>query len=174
MNAATGSAAPSARKLPSTARLQPSTEAKPVPAVVVAESQARSLLCAHPGDGLEAWLADQPWQVMQEGSWRVEPEHDGWTFRVEGLPSQAVRVVVRVPGAKGSVDSWLIGTKATTYSAAALSDTGMTGGDNRSLSTVTRVDHPSGSGFVLPATSHWPHSTCHWATSASCPSTLIQ
>jgi hypothetical protein len=53
------------------------------------------------------------------------------------------------------------------YSAATLQDLGMTGGDKRPLNTVTRVSHPSDSGLVLPATNHWLHSTCHWATSAS-------
>jgi hypothetical protein len=83
-------------------------DAKPVPAVVVAESQARGLLRGHPGDGLEAWLADQVWLPAEDGSWRVEPERDGWSFRVEGLPSQNLRVVARAP-ADGPVTSWMVG-----------------------------------------------------------------
>ena len=79
-----------------------------VPAVVVSQGQARDLLRAHPGDGLEAWLADQPWQAAEDGSWRVEPARDGRTFRVEGVPDQTVRVVERAPAA-GAVTSWLVG-----------------------------------------------------------------
>jgi hypothetical protein len=79
-----------------------------VPAVVVSESQARDLLRAHPGDGLEAWLAEQPWQAAEDGSWRVVPARHGRTFRVEGVPGQTVRVVERAPAA-GAVTSWLVG-----------------------------------------------------------------
>jgi hypothetical protein len=82
-------------------------EMKLVPAVVVAESQARTLLRDHPGDGLEAWIADQVWLPAEDGSWRVEPEREGWSFRVEGVPSLAVRVVARAPN-DGPVTAWLI------------------------------------------------------------------
>ncbi len=71
------------------------------------EGQARALLRSHPGDGLEAWLADQRWRPALDGSWRVEPERDGCTYRVEGVPGQALRVIERASGA-GSVRSWLI------------------------------------------------------------------
>jgi hypothetical protein len=37
----------------------------------------------------------------------VEPERDGCTYRVEGVPGHAVRVIERAPGA-GAVTSWLI------------------------------------------------------------------
>jgi hypothetical protein len=79
-----------------------------IPAIVLPEGEARTLLRAHPGDGLEAWLADQAWHAAVDGSWLVEPDRDGWTFRVEGVPGQVVRVVARAPKA-GPVTSWLVG-----------------------------------------------------------------
>jgi hypothetical protein len=72
------------------------------------EGQARALLRSHPGDGLEAWLAEQRWRAALDGSWLVEPaDRDGWTYRVEGVPGEAVRVVARAPEAS-SVTSWLV------------------------------------------------------------------
>ena len=71
------------------------------------EGQARAVLRGHAGDGLETWLADQRWRAALDGSWRVEPERDGCTYRVEGVPGQAVRVIERAPAA-GPVTSWLI------------------------------------------------------------------
>ena len=78
-----------------------------VPTAMPLEGQARALLRSHPGDGLEAWLADQRWRAVLDGSWRVEPDRDGWTYRVEGMPGETVRVVARAPDA-GAVTSWLI------------------------------------------------------------------
>ncbi len=83
------------------------TPRAPVPTAMPLERQARALLRSHPGDGLEAWLADQPWRAAPDGSWLVEAERGGWTYRVEGLPGEAVRVVARAPGA-GAVTSWLV------------------------------------------------------------------
>ncbi len=83
------------------------TPSGPLPTGMPQEDQARALLRSHPGDGLEAWLADQPWRVTLDGSWLVEAERGGWTYRVEGLPGEAVRVVARAPGA-GAVTSWLV------------------------------------------------------------------
>jgi hypothetical protein len=73
----------------------------------VSEAQARAMLQVHPGDGLEAWLADQPWRAAEDGSWRVEPDCEGWTYRVEGMLEQAVRVVTHAPK-DGAVTSWVI------------------------------------------------------------------
>ena len=56
----------------------------PVPNAMPLEGQARALLRSHPGDGLEAWLADQRWRAAPDGSWLVEAERDGWTYRIEG------------------------------------------------------------------------------------------
>ena len=71
------------------------------------EDQARALLRSHPGDGLKAWLADQRWRAAPDGSWFVGAERGGWTYRVEGLPGEAVRIVARAPEG-GSITSWLI------------------------------------------------------------------
>ena len=71
------------------------------------ELQARDLLRSHCGDGLETWLADQRWREVTDGSWLVEAEREGWTYRVEGVPGDAVRVVARSPEA-GAVTSWLV------------------------------------------------------------------
>ena len=78
----------------------------PAPTTPV-EGQARALLRSHPGDGLEAWLADQRWRAALDGSWTVEAARDDWTYRVEGVPGEAVRVVARSPEA-GAVTSWLV------------------------------------------------------------------
>ena len=83
-------------------------ELAPIPAAVISEGEVRAVLRAHQGDGLEAWVADQPWQAAEDGSWRVEPSRDGWTFRVEGVPGGTVRVIARAPEA-GPVTAWLIG-----------------------------------------------------------------
>ena len=77
------------------------------PTSMPAEGQARALLRGHPGDGLEAWLAEQRWRAALDGSWLVEAEREGWTYRVEGMPGETVRVVARAPEA-GAVTSWLI------------------------------------------------------------------
>jgi hypothetical protein len=80
-----------------------------LPAKVVPETQARDWLRAHfGGDGLEAWLAKQTWQTVEDGSWRVESDRDGWTYRVEAMLDGGLRVVARAPEA-GPVTSWLIG-----------------------------------------------------------------
>lgn len=76
-----------------------------MPATVISENQARILLRGHQGDGLEVWLADQPWRSAEDGSWWVESARDGWTYRVEGLLGQSLRVVARAPA--GVVTSWL-------------------------------------------------------------------
>jgi hypothetical protein len=73
----------------------------------VSEPQARVILQTHHSDGLEAWLADQAWHAAEDGSWRVEADRDGWTYRVEGMLDRAVRVVARAPG-DGAVTSWVI------------------------------------------------------------------
>ena len=83
------------------------TPRPPVPTAMPLEGQARALLRSHPGDGLEAWLAEQRWRAALDGSWLVEAAREGCTYRVEGVPGEAVRVVARSPGA-GAVTSWLV------------------------------------------------------------------
>ncbi len=76
----------------------------PMPTGMPQEDQARALLRSHPRGGLEPWLAGQPWRAAPDGSWLMEAERGGWTYRVEGLPGEAVPVVARAPGA-GAVTS---------------------------------------------------------------------
>ena len=83
------------------------TPRAPVPTAMPLEGQTRALLRSHPGGGLGAWLAGQPWRPAPDGSWLVEAERDGWTYRVEGLPGEAVWGVARAPEA-GAVTSWLV------------------------------------------------------------------
>ena len=83
------------------------TPRPPVPTAMPLEAQARALLRSHPGDGLETWLAEQRWRAALDGSWAVEPDRGGWTYRVEGVPGEAVRVVARSSEA-GALTSWLI------------------------------------------------------------------
>ena len=80
----------------------------PVSTSMPPEGQARALLRSHPGDGLEAWLAEQRWRAAPDGSWVVEAARDGRTYRVEGGPGRrSVRVIERASVA-GAVTSWLI------------------------------------------------------------------
>ena len=83
------------------------TPPNPDPTDAPLEGEARALLRGHPGDGLEAWLADQRWRAALDCSWSVEPERDGRTYRVETVPGEAVRVVERTSEA-GTVTSRLI------------------------------------------------------------------
>jgi hypothetical protein len=68
-----------------------------MPAMVIPATCARARLRAHRGDGLEAWLADQPWQ----------PTEDGWLFRVEAIAGGDLRIVARAPK-DGATTAWLI------------------------------------------------------------------
>ena len=77
------------------------------PAEMPPEGHARAVLRGHAGDGLEAWLANQRWRAVSDGSWLVEAARDGSSYRVEGMPGQGVRVIERTPAA-GAVTSWLI------------------------------------------------------------------
>jgi hypothetical protein len=79
----------------------------PASAAVLPEGRARTVLRSHPGDGLEGWLAEQPWRALEDGSWRVEPEHDGRSFRVEGVSGRAVRVIAQVRS--GPLTAWMVG-----------------------------------------------------------------
>ena len=74
---------------------------------LVPEAKARNWLRKHPGDGLEAWLAEQPWQAAEDGSWQVEPALNDCTYRIETVLDGGLRVVCRAPGG-GPVTSWLI------------------------------------------------------------------
>ena len=83
------------------------TPRTPVPTGMPLEDHARARLRSFPEDSLEAWLAGQRWRAAPDGSWVVEPDRGCWTYRVEGVPGEVVRVIARAPGG-GPVTSWLI------------------------------------------------------------------
>jgi hypothetical protein len=69
------------------------------------EAEARDLLrnCDWPSDdGLEAWMADQPWEIAP-GGWTVTDELQGWRFKVEPTP-EALRLTAWPPS--GSPAAW--------------------------------------------------------------------
>ncbi|MFC7478597.1 hypothetical protein ACFQS7_30050 [Dankookia sp. GCM10030260] len=50
------------------------------------EADARHLLWRWPDDdGLEGWIAEQPWEATPSG-WTVTGELQGWQFRIEAVP----------------------------------------------------------------------------------------
>jgi hypothetical protein len=62
----------------------------------VTEDDARVLLHAFDSvGGLEAWIADQPWQVAP-GGWTVTRELQGWSFRLVQVP-WGLRVIGSAP-----------------------------------------------------------------------------
>ena len=55
------------------------------------EAKARAALAAFDGvDGLECWIAEQPW-LAAPGGWVLPEPFQGWRFRVELAPG-GVRV----------------------------------------------------------------------------------
>ena len=58
------------------------------------ETEARVLLRNWAGDGLESWIAAQPWRPTPDGwevlpnldGWLLEVDLDGWLFEVEPVP----------------------------------------------------------------------------------------
>ncbi len=83
------------------------TPRPPVPTGIPPEGQARARLRSCPEDSLEAWVADQRWRAAPDGSWLVEAERGGWTYRIEGAPGEFVRVVAWATG-DSCLTSWLI------------------------------------------------------------------
>jgi hypothetical protein len=69
------------------------------------EDDARALLQAWDGDGLEAWIADQPWRATSNG-WEVVPDWDGWRFQVEQAPPR-LRLRSSPPGSAAPAE-WLV------------------------------------------------------------------
>jgi hypothetical protein len=61
------------------------------------EAEARALLRSHEGvDGLEPWMAAQPWRPAS-GGWQLFRDIDGWRFRVEPT-EDGLRLIATAPG----------------------------------------------------------------------------
>jgi hypothetical protein len=61
------------------------------------EADARALLRAWPGlGGIEAWFAEQPWQVTP-GGWTVAGTLQGWRFRLEVIDDD-LQIIAGEPG----------------------------------------------------------------------------
>ena len=70
------------------------------------EADARDLLYAWDGDGLERWIAAQPWQPTSVG-WEIVPDLNGWRFVIEQAPP---RLRLRSsPPASAVPTEWLVG-----------------------------------------------------------------
>lgn len=66
------------------------------------KAEARDLLRRAGYDGMDAWIAAQPWQVMP-GGWQVPGMH-GWRFRIEVAGAGRLRVMANTPG--GDPAAW--------------------------------------------------------------------
>jgi len=69
------------------------------------EDDARDLLRAWDGGGLEDWIADQLWRTTPDG-WEVVPDLDGWRFIVEQAPPR-LRLRSSPPNAAAPAE-WLV------------------------------------------------------------------
>jgi hypothetical protein len=70
------------------------------------EAEARDLLRTFDGmGGLEAWIADQPWQPAP-GGWMVSAELQGWRFWVALVPG-GVQISSRAPSG-GAPAVWIV------------------------------------------------------------------
>jgi hypothetical protein len=70
------------------------------------EHEARDLLAAFDSvDGLEAWMAKQPWQLAS-GGWTVLLDLKGWRFRV--LPVEDGLRLTAVPPGNGQPAVWTV------------------------------------------------------------------
>ena len=72
------------------------------------ETEARVLLRNWAGDGLESWIAAQPWRPTSVG-WEVLPEMDGWLFEVEPVPPR-LRLRSSPPNAASPAE-WIVGPR---------------------------------------------------------------
>lgn len=70
------------------------------------EEEVRGLLRAAAGaDGLETWIADQPWQTTLAG-WTLPADLEGWCFRLMRIPG-GLRISLTTP--QGGVrEAWQI------------------------------------------------------------------
>jgi hypothetical protein len=71
------------------------------------EPEARDLLRRWLGDGLEAWMADQPWQAAP-GGWTLVGEMEFWRFTVDTIPG-GLLLSAWEPGAAPAV--WTVTTR---------------------------------------------------------------
>jgi hypothetical protein len=72
----------------------------------VTEAEARAALRAFVAIGkIEQWIADQPWERMADGGWRVRGQLQSWRFRVEPAPG-GIRVIMSVRG--GEPATWIV------------------------------------------------------------------
>jgi hypothetical protein len=72
----------------------------------MSEAEARDLLRDWDGDGLEAWIASQPWRPTPTG-WAVLPDLNGWRFVIEQAPPR-LRLRSWPPEAAAPAE-WLVG-----------------------------------------------------------------
>jgi hypothetical protein len=71
----------------------------------VTEDGARAALRAFEAVAdIEQWIAEQPWDRIPGGGWRVRGWLQVWRFRLEPVPG-GVRVVMRVPGEAPAIRS---------------------------------------------------------------------
>ena len=70
------------------------------------EAEARAALRAFDAvGGLEHWIAEQPWEVAQDG-WTVRHALHGWTFMVASAGTSEVRITAYMAG--GSPAAWFV------------------------------------------------------------------
>jgi hypothetical protein len=70
------------------------------------EDDARTLLRDWGGDGLEAWLADQPWHLTR-GGWEIDGALLGWQVTIEPVPPR-LRLQA-FPPKGGAPATWTVG-----------------------------------------------------------------
>jgi hypothetical protein len=72
------------------------------------EAEARAALRAFVAVGeIEKWIAEQRWEPMAGGGWRVREHLRSWRFRVEPDPG-GIRVIMSARG--GEPSSWMVPT----------------------------------------------------------------
>jgi hypothetical protein len=70
------------------------------------KAEARNLLRQFDGvAGLEAWIAEQRWQVVPDG-WTVTKDLEGWRFRLVLVP-EGIRLSATAPGSSPPA-MWLV------------------------------------------------------------------
>jgi hypothetical protein len=77
-----------------------------MPAPNMTEAEARVLLrdCGGVG-GMEAWIAEQPWQAVP-GGWMVTGEMQGWRFKIDVIAG-GLRITAGEPD-RGDPAVWIV------------------------------------------------------------------